>query len=299
MSLRDLGVRLQPAMTERQEIQNSAGHLANTLSAKANEGQIPPSLEIHFIGSFARGTKPSPVDDVDLLCVIGEARQHTDNWHTITRNSFSYATEDYEPDGNLSSVRLLNRIKTAITATYPNSDLRRNHEVVSVHLSSYDRSFDLVPAWSIPEREYFLIPQGEQKHRWKKTNPFRDKDILGSLDQKTSSTATPAILIMKHWFSRKQIVTPRSYHLEALAYNVLTDMTEPTASLLDTLAMLLNNFDYRGLLASCPDPTGLSEPLKSGLAAQDISKITSEGKRAALILKTHGENAFLETINEQ
>ncbi len=298
MSLWQLASRLQPDSNELETVNRSASFLTSVIQSKSNESLIPVSLGIYLIGSIARGTKPSPVDDVDLLYVVGEAQSSSNNWHTITKNTFLYSTDDYEPDGNLSSLLLLNRIKKAISSTYPNSDLRRNHEVVNIYLSSYDLSFDLVPAWHITDAGYYLIPQGEQKHKWKKTNPFRDNGILDSLDTKTSSTTKPAILITKQWFKKRQIVTPRSYHLEAITYNILNDMEHSSITLLNTLAMILNNLSYKNLLISCPDPTGLSEPLTSGLMSEDITKITLVGKQAANVLWNDGEFSFLETIDE-
>ena len=299
MSLLSLTVKLKPAPAEQAEVQTSAQHLVGTLNAKAEEALIPTPLSCRYIGSYARDTKPSPVDDVDILYVVGEAAIRENNWHIITKNTFAYAAEDYEADRNISSLLLLNRIKKAIAETYPNSELRRNHEVVNIQLSSYKRSFDLVPAWHVPDGKYFLIPQGEQKHKWKKTNPFQDKAILDSADQKTQGTARPAILIMKHWFRRKKVVTPRSYHLEAIAYNIFMNLQSPSTTLFNSLAILLNNFAYKDLLASCPDPAGLSEPLTSGLSSQDIAKIISEGKSAARVLYQNGEAKFLEEIDEE
>lgn len=289
---------LQPTDAEMQQVQASVAYLIENLNSKAEDGLVPASHGYHYIGSYARQTKPAPADDIDILYIVGEAEKHAGNWHMITKNTFPYMAADYDDNNNLSSLFLLNRIKKAISSTYPNSDLRRNHEVVNVYLASYARSFDLVPAWYIRNADYYLIPQGEQKHRWKKTNPFRDSAIVNTLDKKTSSTTRAAIMIVKHWFTKKRLVTPRSYHLEAIAYRIFTDMEGPSTTLADSVAVLLNNFGYENLLQSCPDPTGLSEHLTSGLQADDIAKICAEGTKAATILWCQGEETFLEEIGE-
>ncbi len=136
---------------------------------------MPYPKDIFLIGSYKRGTKIRPLDDVDIFYVIGLAKRRDNNWHTITDCSFDFGDDFKDDDGNISSIKILNLLRNEISKTYSKSEIRRNGEVVNVYLKSYSVGFDIVPVWQIANDNYYLIPAGRGSTKWKKSNPKKMK----------------------------------------------------------------------------------------------------------------------------
>jgi len=280
---------------EISKVSTAKDNLIDVINNKAEDKKIPLAEYFNLIGSYKRGTKITPLDDVDIFYVIGKAKKTSDNWHSITKCSFNFDGNFMDENNNVSSVKVLNLIKQEIYETYSSSQVKRNQEVVNVYLSSYEVGFDIVPVWEIENEEYYLMPVGGGKSRWKRTNPFKDECIINDLNKKHNELLKEIIKIMKYWFKKKRIKSPRSYHLEAIIYYIFTDINpiyNYTQGLLVSFSNLLTRKD---LLKYCSDPTGQSEALSSGLTNDDINSILFEA-RIALMKLENGEEEFINYV---
>ena len=227
--------------------------------------------------------------------MLGKAKKYSDNWHRITKCSFNFDGNFKDENNNISSLKILNLIKKEVNETYSLSQVRRNQEVVNVYLTSYEVGFDIVPVWEIENESYYLMPIGEGRSIWKLTNPFKDEIIINDLNKKHNELLKEIIKIMKYWFKKKKIKSPRSYHLEAIIYYIFINLT-PIYTYTQGLKVCFSNLLIKkDLLTQCPDPTGLSEALKSGLMEEDVNNIFSEA-RVALMKLQNGEEEFVKYV---
>ncbi len=205
----------------QREIENASAaknYLLEVLQYKANLDLIPNPKSTFITGSYIRGTKLSPLDDIDIFYVIGYADRRDGYWHTITDCNFSFGPEYLDLDNNISSTRVLELIKRTLLQTYPDSDLKRNGEVVNLFLSSYSLGLDIVPAFEVVNSDYYLIPEGSNSSKWKQSNPKTDQKIVDQLHRHHNELFKDIVRIAKHWFRKKKIVSLRSYYLESALY---------------------------------------------------------------------------------
>lgn len=276
-------------------VSNAKNNLIDVIKNKANFNQLPFPKSFYLIGSYKRGTKITPLDDIDIFYVLGIASRKNDYWHSISRCSFNFNYDYQDENNNISSVKILNLIRKEIYETYSTSQVRRNQEVVNVYLSSYKMGFDIVPVWEIENENYYLMPIGGGYSKWKRTNPFKDEEIINILNKKHNDFLKSIIKIIKYWFRKKRIKSPRSYHLEAIIYYIFFDLL-PIFSYAQGLNEFYKNLiNKKNLLIECPDPTGLSGFLSSGLIEEDINNIYTESLIALSILQK-GEEEFVKYV---
>lgn len=281
---------------EVEQVKNAHSHLLSILNSKAVNGLLPTAKDFLLIGSYARDTKITPLDDVDIFYVIGKANSLGNGWHTIVDCDFTFGQDYLDANQNISSVKILNLVKKEIDATYHSSEIRRDGEVVNLFLSSYGVGFDITPVFEIANDDYFLMPQGKGLHKWKKSNPLIDHAHITELDERHSHILKEIILIAKYWFKRKRIKSLRSYHLEAIAYHLFDYTPQAAYPHEDGLAYLLKNLNYNNYLYSCPDPTGLSDPLSSSVTAEDVANIQNESNIAIQHL-SQSNDKFIEYVD--
>ena len=178
-NLYDLLEHINFVPEDLEEIEGALENVIDTINSKAEENKIPKSLGFLKFGSIARKTKINPLNDVDVIYILGEAEKQGDsNNHIITKCSFPFDDNWKEPEDNISSLYILNSIKKYIKETYSTSDITKNQEVVNVFLSSYEVGFDIVPAFNITNTNYYLMPSGGGEHNWKKTNPQYGEELF-------------------------------------------------------------------------------------------------------------------------
>ncbi|WP_434579274.1 SMODS domain-containing nucleotidyltransferase [Thermoanaerobacterium thermosaccharolyticum] len=282
---------------EIQNVSYAKDNLIETIKSKARNKLLPMPKDVFLTGSYKRGTKISPLDDVDIFYVIGYALKKYKARHIITDCSFKYGVEFEDNEGKISSIKILNLIKQELSKTYSKSEIRRNGEVVNVYLRSYEVGFDVVPAWEIAGSEYYLIPNGGGSTKWKKSNPKIDEYILNRLNDKHKNLLKNTIRVMKYWFKKKKIKSPRTYHLESIAYYIFS-IKDPISSYKESLIYFFENINYNNYLIRCPDPTNLSGNLSSSLDKEDIKKILNEADNAIKYLK-EGEEKFIKYVEPE
>lgn len=221
-------ISLDPDVTET--ARNSRDFLYKQLkelpSKAENFPRLYPAKEIFNYGSFSRKTKIRLLDDIDFMLVFAaDGATYTD---ILGQIKISVPTEGtnlsrlLDEDGFLSSKRVANKIKNNISkvSQYRNSDLRANQEAVILNLSSYDWSFDIIPAFITNEesdrRSYYLIPDG--RGHWKKTDPRIDKERIIATNKDSDLNVLEFIRLIKYW-NKIQNIKVSSYLIENLVLN--------------------------------------------------------------------------------
>jgi Second Messenger Oligonucleotide or Dinucleotide Synthetase domain len=271
---------------DRQRSIRSFNYIKDVLINKANDGAISPLAYQPFqIGALIRGTKPAPLNDLDLFLPFNGAGT----------TYYNNGTLGYNNGNTVSSVAVLNQVKAALQETY-DSDISRNQQAVTIYLSSYDMTLDIVPAVPIGT-EYYVIPQGHGYHTWKKSNPDIDHSILTQLNTRHNWKVTDAIKIARHWNSTKNRNRLRSYHVEASAYHIFNNSQTNTTTLLTACSMIFDNLsDY---IYNCPDPTGMSEPVHLAVDSSDFMLRLNlmASVNAARETLSRGSTAFVNYLN--
>jgi hypothetical protein len=253
------------------------------LKTKSGEGKIPDlSGEPFLTGSYARKTKITPLNDIDIFLKLNGANT-TISGQTLTFTDGA-PLSDYSQDGwTVSSVLVLNSVKKALGETYQ-SQITRDQQAVSVFLDSYGLTIDIVPAIGIKQSPQYIIPYGKGNHGWKYSNPKKDEEIVELLDAYHNKVVKPAIKIAKYWNREKNRNKLRSYHVEAIAYLIFSQLQFQMTTIQQACRLYFANMSQ--YITNCPDPTGLSEPVSSYLSLDLLESINlytriGEAKKAA------------------
>lgn len=191
---------------------------------KDNFFDLCQNFDLHF-GSFSRKTKCRELNDIDLMIGIAASyatynnNDEYDNVH-ITVGNNSAQKECANSDGTLNSTLVLNRFKKELSKLrdYSRSDIKRDHEAITLNLISKDWSFDIVPCFhTVKEsdgKDYYLIPNGNGN--WKKTEPRIEQDRVTQLSKKHNGKVRDTIRLVKYWNKRGKMPTMTSYVLETM-----------------------------------------------------------------------------------
>ena len=291
-------VDLDQAQT--QTARASRDYLVDQLSTLSRTGTELPALsgEFLFFGSFARRTKIRPLDDIDIMVIFQsddlDAVPSTEPYTYVLRPRTSDARavwRDYLSDGYfVNSTIVLNRFRDSLdhVANYRRAELHRTGEAVTLNLTSYPWTFDIVPACAVKNlwaREvlHFLIPNG--RGGWKRTDPRVDELRLRALNRQHDGLALPVVRLIKYW-NKINYQLP-SYYIENLAIDTL-DGGPHITSLPSALAYFLK-FSPARLLGNFPDPKGLGPALDADVAADRKRLIEQALNRDA----QHAENALM------
>lgn len=285
--LENLVYEINITSAEHQQAQCSFDYIKEVLKNKSEEGRIPTLTEDPFqVGAYIRGSKPKPLNDLDIfLPLTGRGTTINPNGSLIDQNGYI-----------VSSVTVLNDIKTVLQETYP-SEISRNQQAVSIELTSYGMTIDVVPAIPVNNSNHFIIPWGRGEAKWKKSNPRLDQEILMGLDLRHNWKVSNAIKIAKHWNGTKNRNRLRSYHVEAIAYHVFHNHPGNITTLLTACSYLFSNMQT--YLYNCPDPTGLSEPIHQNLLPINlISQLSLYGSvNMARDAINQGSTVFINYLN--
>lgn len=245
--------------------------LANRSQKDTN---FPWLLDGDFLsGSYARGTKLHPLDDIDIMIVMdGQGLFPIDKGVPLTTHSIRGNSENHRSpihqyigtDNQLDSRVILELFRTALLETYPDSKVTKHGQAINLYLSSYDLGLDIVPCFHLEShdpttnREMYYIPIGNNSPGWLKTNPKIDAEISKFLDEKHNKKLKSVIKLLKYWNREKNFDRIRSYHLESIAWWTFHNHTSAITSLSEGVRYFFAN--SRPYLANlCRDTTGLGE----------------------------------------
>lgn len=202
----------------------------------SRDSTFPAILKIQdndFLGgSFARHTKISPLDDIDVYFPIdGATLTFTDSEKSflvisdgILNNPMSDAKWD-KGSGKISSKKLVAGFADLLKTRYPNSQVRADGQAVTIRLSSIavgsqkdpGLGFDVVPCFLIRpsdsvQENFYVIADG--KDDWVRTNPRVDQDIGELIHNVHNKTFRPVVKLIKYWNTKYFQDKIKSYFIE-------------------------------------------------------------------------------------
>lgn len=222
--LQDL--ELRPA--ERDEASRQHTNLRQQLQKKLD-------VEDNFLsGSYARRTAIRPLNDIDVFLVL-------------------------EATAELSTAsapqRVLQVVKSTLEAIYPGKSATLQSRSVNIEFSGTGIAYDVVPAFSAGD-EVYKIPDCDAP-KWIKTNPKIHRELSVEANERAGDKLKPLVKAVKH-ANNVHAGGARSFHLEALAWKILTS---PPESNLAGLRILLDGLVAR-ICDPCPDPAGLGADIR-------------------------------------
>lgn len=220
--LRDV-VNLDPGVTKaaRRSRDNLMENIAG-FDGKDGFFRLCSDFNEHF-GSFARKTKCRNLDDIDLmigLSACGSTYLQHNGYNDISITPSSELRACVNNSGELNSITVLNKFKEKLQnlSDYRSSDLRRDHQAVTLNLISREWSFDVVPCFHTVQesdgRSYYLIPNGQG--RWMKTDPTIDRSCVTEANKNNDGNLLEVIRLIKKWNKVKNAKTISSYLLETI-----------------------------------------------------------------------------------
>lgn len=293
-------------LSQSQVSQGSTSHnfIRGLLANRSQkDSKFPWLLDGDFLsGSYARGTKLYPLDDIDIMIVMdGQGLFPTDKGVQLTthfvlgnaENKHSPIHQHIVGGGHLDSRVILELFRSALLETYPDSKVSRNGQAINVHLSSYGLGLDVVPCFHIKSnneavaRDMYYIPRGSNDPAWLKTNPKIDEEISTFLHEKHNKKLKSVIKLLKYWNREKNADRIRSYHLESIAWWTFHHHTSAITNLTDGVRYFFAN--ARPFLeAVCKDTTGLGDPVDTYMSVVDRNLSLAAFDRAQEAIKLRG-----------
>lgn len=235
-------------------------------------------------GSFSRNTKIRELDDIDLILCFHAQGAHYDTVlngleYTITPHRDPNSLHDLcNEDGTLNSIKLVNKIVSALGEIdqYESSEKHRQQEAATLNLSSYEWTFDIVPAFFTADTAHYLIPDGQGN--WKATDPTIDQERVNRINTKHVGKILQIIRTLKFWNRRGMMTTIPPYLFENIILNYFDNKESVTEwidfSLRDFWGYLIDGIHY-----SVSDPKGFQGELNT-LTWEERNSISSKAKDA-------------------
>jgi hypothetical protein len=261
--------RLSPSSIE---VDNRKGHKRTIEQALAAE--FGAFNELLIMGSHTRDTAVHAWSDVDYFAKLGIG--------DVTRAG-----------GRVRSTTTLDRVKTALAARFPNTEVWIDGPAVVVGFGKGAGAVDVVPGvWigttsTTPQYPVFEIPDGEGW--WRPSSPQRHSKYLRDEDERSRYQLSKTIRLLKAWkYARAPKVPISGFHLEMLlaAEGTCVGAKRYQECLLDVFRLLR---DRGGRAVN--DPVGV---------AGRISATATEVQREALVAHaTHAVDKTVSAINAE
>ena len=251
----------------------------------SNDVTFPFKYEEKHIkfGSFSRNTKTRKLDDIDLIfCLSGNNATYSqssiilDEYYIHTQNAGD-RFKNLSDDGKLNSKKVVNKIVSCLSniSQYKSAEIHRRQEAATLNLTSYDWTFDIVPAFYTTSG-FYLIPDGFGN--WKAANPGLDHQYILSLNQKYDSSVHQLVRTLKYWNKRAKMPTISSYLFENFVLNFVESKTE----LSKHIDINIINFWYylkTAIFSNVNDPKGICSNLND-LSLDDRRKISEKANNS-------------------
>lgn len=262
-----------------------------------NDDTFPLNYEDRHIkfGSFARNTKIRELDDIDLIyCLHANDAYYSKS--SLYGNRYFLHTEnagkrlkDLSNDNYLNSIKVVNKFVSSLSniSQYKSAKIHRRQEAATLNLTSYDWTFDIVPAFYTTSG-FYLIPDGNGY--WKSTNPELDHQYTSSMNKKHAFSVHQLVRTLKYWNKRAQMPTMSSFLFE----NFVLNFAESKSELSTHIDINLINFWYylkTAVYNDVNDPKGIDTNINQ-LSYEEKNKISAKANDAY----TKGYEAYrLET----
>jgi hypothetical protein len=265
---------------------------------RTTDPSFPWLLDGDFLsGSYARGTKLHPLDDIDVMIVLdgtGLIPTNISATHYVRSNAEGANGPVHNLlgiDNLLDSRVVLDTFHKSLKQSHTDSAIKKHGQAVNVKLSSYGLGIDIVPCFHIKpknssEQDFYYIPAGDGSASWLKTNPKIDATISDRLHNQHNKKLKSIIKLLKYWNREKNADRIRSYHLEAIAWYVFHNHPSAVNSLSEGVKYFFDN--ARPYLESYLfEPTGFGKHIDANMTPEDrqLSLIALESAKAVLHLQ--------------
>jgi hypothetical protein len=223
------------------------------VNRRNTDSSFPWLLDGDFLsGSYARGTKLHPLDDIDVMMVLDGAglipvgldsqyyiRGNSDNNHGPIHNHLGF-------DNLIDSISVLNTFHQSLKKSHPDSTIRKDKQSVNVQLTSYNLGIDIVPCFHIvpyndDQKDFYYIPKGDNDPGWLKTNPKIDANISTGLHDRHNKKLKSIVKLLKYWNRIKNNDRIRSYHLETITWHVFHNHESSVTQISDGIKYFFDN----------------------------------------------------------
>ena len=298
----------------RREISLNASHISqgakshtyvcDILKNKSDTDRFfPQFIDGDFIsGSYSRGTKIHPLDDIDIMMVMdGNGLCAIQNGSVVNAEVRSGNGENNPVlhhlglNKLLSSKKIIELFSNALRESYPTSTVAKDGQAVNVWLESYNLGIDIVPCFHIIPRDesqdYYYIPEGGISEGWISTNPNIDKDISDLFVQKFGDNFKNFVRLIKFWNEKKNSGKLQSYHLETVIWYVMRNYTRAITDYAHSVAYFFANC-LNHLSNNCPDATKIGDSVDKYLSIADRLSSLEKVKET----QSHIQNAELSRL---
>lgn len=276
-------------LDETKKVRVSRDYLLEQLNNLARQLPDFPKINNNIgFGSFARRTKIRPLDDIDLMILL-DKKGTTAECFLFKQNTYSLKITDRESplkifadeNGHINSIKLVNKFVSSLgqIPSYRNAEINRNKQAAVLNLTSYNWSFDIVPAFEIYDFwnknvSCYIIPDG--KGNWMKTDPREDSSRVFARNEKHNKMFLPTLRLLKYWnnldYNKKKL---DSYYFEILVSKVFGNRTPQIKTLPEAIGYFFKNCPSY-LMNSCPDPNGFGRALDSELEPKIRKEVKDE-----------------------
>ncbi len=285
-------------LTQSQISQGSKSHtyIRDLLGNKSdNDESFPWLIEGNFLsGSYARGTKLHPLDDIDVMIVLdgtGLVPLGMESTHGVRNNEggengpiHNHIGEDHL----LNSISVLDTFHKGLSDSYPDSKIKKHGQAVNVWLESYGLGIDIVPCFHIVpidenQQDFYYIPLGNGNPGWLKTNPKLDEKISNELHNRHNKKIKSIVKLLKYWNREKNADKIRSYHLETIVWYVFHKHPFNINSLQEGIEYFFN-YAKPYLENSLDEITGFGAKVDKYMSSEDraLSILALDSARSAL-----------------
>lgn len=203
-------------------------------------------------GSYARGTKLHPLDDIDVMIILdgtGLFPIGLENTHYVRGNAEGKNSPVHNylgSDNLLNSYSVLDAFQKTLKLSHTDSVIKKNGQSINVKLNSYNLGIDVVPCFHIKpidtsQQDFYYIPKGNRDPGWLKTNPKIDATISTQLHDRHNKKLKSIIKLLKYWNRTKNNNRIRSYHLETVAWYVFYSHASSVTSITEGIRYFFNN----------------------------------------------------------
>lgn len=270
-------------LSKAQISQGSTSHnyIRDLLGNKHTEdAAFPRLIDGDFLsGSYARGTKIFPLDDVDVMMVIDGTGLVAINQGTVLDAEVRGSGEGNNPimkyfgeDHMLDSRKVLDALGCVLKESHPTSKVSKDQQAINVWLSSYDMGIDVVPCFHIIPKngvqDFYYIPRGNGSAGWMTTNPKVDARISDDLHTTHNGLFKGVVRLAKFWNEISNAARLRSYHVETAVWHAFDNCIQPINSYEEGLGQF---FQHAPVIFanSCADKTKLGGPVDSYINSED------------------------------
>lgn len=285
---------------------DSQNHIRQLLDNKStSDPNFPRLIEGDFLsGSFARGTKIFPLDDIDIMVIMDGAGlvpiKEGAIWQADVRGSGVIDNPILKHLGGnnlLSSQTVLKLFQDGLKQSYPLSTVSKDGQAINVWLDTYNLGIDIVPCFHIVPRDssqdVYYIPTGYGSDEWTITNPKIDQKISDTLHERHNKKLKPVVRLIKLWnrFYHNDLI--RSYHLEAVCWYTFSKYTGKIDDYEAAIRYFFDN-SLPHFQFNCQDPTGLGSPIDSYLTQNHRAETLKKIREAQVILKSASLHGFFD-----